>query len=201
MTEKQENMTQGADGLSQPAPDEALSRDEEVASAPFVAGGESRTTEDLASLQARAAKADANWAIYLRTRADLENFRKRVTRERQEAARFASLGLVEKLLPVLDNFEMAISAANQGGDASRDSVLQGVTMVQSQLKGILSEVGVQEIEAAGQVFDPALHEAVAHQEAAEVPEGCVLQQIRKGYRLHDRLVRPASVIVAKKPAA
>jgi len=162
---------------------------------------DNRDSDNRTELESKAAKADEHWSLYLRARADLENYRKRVTRERQEALRYAHLALVERLLPVLDSFEMAIAAANQGGDASRDSILQGVAMVQGQLKTALSEVGVQEVEAAGQIFDPALHEAVAHQESQEVAEGHVLQQLRKGYRLHDRLVRPATVIVAKKPAA
>ena len=85
-------------------------------------------------------------------------------------------------------------------DEKVSSLQSGVTMIQPQFKTVLAEAGLEEIDASGKPFDPALHEAVSQQETAEVPEGHVLQQIRKGYKLHDRLLRPATVIVAKKPA-
>ena len=157
--------------------------------------------DDPETLRARAAKADQHWDLYLRTRAELDNYRRRATRERQEAVRYASLGLIEKLLPVLDSFDMAMAAAQGGATATLESLQQGIAMVQAQLKTILAEVGVREIDAQGQPFDPNVHEAVGHHESAEVADGHVLQQIRKGYQLHDRLVRPATVVVAKLPGA
>ncbi|MEC8927779.1 MAG: nucleotide exchange factor GrpE [Verrucomicrobiota bacterium] len=131
----------------------------------------------------------------LRVTADLDNYRKRAQREKEEARQFASQGLLEKLLPVLDNFEMAKDAAKDADPAVRD----GVEMILGQLKGVLTESGVKEVDALGQQFDPALHEAVSQEETAEATEGTVVKQLRKGYRLHERLVRPASVIVAKAP--
>jgi len=157
--------------------------------------------EDLQALQDKAAKADANWDLYLRERAELENYRRRATRERQDAVRYAGLNVVEKLLPVLDSFEKAIEASRQSDAPSLASLQEGVALVQSQLKSVLVEIGLQEVDASGQVFDPNLHEAVAHQESAEIADGHVLHQIRKGYKLHDRLVRPATVVVAKAPAS
>ena len=161
------------------------------------------TPGQLEELKARAAKADEHWDRLLRTAADLENFKKRAARERSEAAQFANAALLQKLLPVLDHFEMAQSAAQTaevppGGVASLQA---GVAMIQQQLKSILAETGLEEIDAAGKPFDPMLHEAVSQLESKDVPEGQVLQQIRKGYKLRDRLLRPAAVIVAKKPAA
>ena len=158
------------------------------------------TPEQLEELQARAAKADENWERLLRTTADVDNFKKRAARERQDAARYANESLVQKLIPILDNFEMALAATQAGAAANAQSLADGVAMILQQFKSTLAEAGVEEVEAAGKPFDPNLHEAVSQQESAEVPEGQVLQQLRKGYRLRERLLRPATVIVAKPPA-
>jgi len=161
------------------------------------------TPEQLADLKARAAKADEHWDRLLRTAADFENFKKRAARERHESAQSATAALIHKLLPVLDHFEMAQAATQnaqvpQGGMAA---LQDGIAMIQQQLKGILAETGLEEVDANGQVFDPMLHEAVSQLETADTPEGHVVQQIRMGYKLRDRLLRPATVVVAKKPAA
>lgn len=156
--------------------------------------------EQLQDLQQRAAKADEHWDRLLRVTADFDNFRKRVAREKQEAIKYANEGLLEKLIPVLDNFEMALTAAKAAPatDGSQ-SVVAGVTMIQQQLKAALTDCGLEEIDAAGQAFDPNFHEAVSQLPSAEVPEGHVLQQLRKGYKLKERLLRPATVVVASKP--
>ena len=159
------------------------------------------TTEQLEDLKARAAKADENWERYVRNVADFDNFKKRAARERQDAARFANESLLQKLIPVLDNFEMALAAAQSGSNATAQSLTAGVAMIQQQLKAALVEFGVEEVDAAGKPFDPMVHEAVSQQESADVPEGCVLQQLRKGYKLRERLLRPATVVVAKAPAS
>lgn len=159
------------------------------------------TPEQIEDLQTRAAKADENWDRLLRTTADFDNFKKRAARERQEAARFANESLIQKLLPVLDNFEMALAAAQTGQAANVESLSAGVVMIQQQLKAALAEFGVEEVDATGKPFDPNVHEAVSQQESAEVAEGHVLQQLRKGYKLRDRLLRPATVVVARSPAA
>jgi molecular chaperone GrpE len=156
------------------------------------------TLEQLAEFQSRADKAEKNW---VQTAADFENFKKRAAREKTEATQFANVSLVQKLLPVLDNFEMAQAAAETSHAHKLASLQAGVAMVQQQLKSILAETGLEEIDANGKTFDPNLHEAVSQTETADAPEGTVVQQIRKGYKLRDRLLRPASVIVAKKPAS
>ena len=91
--------------------------------------------------------------------------------------------------------------ANQAQDNSADSLKAGVAMIAEQLKSLLVDSGLEEIDAAGKAFDPNFHEAVSQQETADVPEGQVVQQLRKGYKLKERLIRPATVIVAKKPTA
>ena len=161
------------------------------------------TAAQLADLKARAAKADENWDRLLRTAADFENFKKRAARERQEAAQSAAAALIHKLLPVLDHFEMAQAAAQnaQAPQSAMSALQDGISMIQQQLKGILAETGLEEVDANGQPFDPMLHEAVSQFETADTPEGHVVQQIRKGYKIRERLLRPATVVVAKKPDA
>ncbi len=161
------------------------------------------TREQLTELKARAAKADEHWDRLLRTAADFENFKKRAARERHDAAQSATAALVNKLLPVLDHFEMAQAAAHnaQAPQSGTAALQDGITMIQQQLKSILAETGLEEVDASDRPFDPTLHEAVSQLETADAPEGQVVQQIRKGYKLRDRLLRPATVVVAKKPAA
>ena len=166
---------------------------------------EQRLTEDIQQLQAQAAKADEYRDQLLRTAADLDNYKKRAAREKQEASKYANESLLKKLIPVLDNFDMAFAAVSsaQGETASSantDSLQQGVSMIQQQLRQALAEAGLEEINAAGQPFDPNYHEAVSQQESAEVPEGHVVQQLRKGFKLRERLLRPATVVVAKAPS-
>jgi molecular chaperone GrpE len=165
--------------------------------------------EQIEDLKTRAAKADENWDRLLRTTADFENFKKRAAREKIESAQYATFSLLQKLLPILDNFEMALAAAKTataprpGAAAAEDnrlgSMQSGVLMIQQQLKSALVETGLEEIDATGKPFDPNFHEAISQQESATVPDGHVLQQMRKGYKFKDRLLRPATVVVAKKP--
>ena len=151
-------------------------------------------------LEAKAAKADEHWDRLLRTTAEFDNFRKRAAREKDEAVRYANQKLMERLLPVLDSFDMAVTAASaQNGDTTA-SLREGIQLVLQQFKTVLTEAGLEEIDAHGKPFDPNLHEAVSQMETDEVEEGHVAQQLRKGYRLRDRLVRPSSVVVARKPA-
>ncbi len=161
---------------------------------------EALTSAQIEELQSRAAKADENWDRLLRATADFENFKKRASRDRDDAIKYANESLLKKLVSVLDNFDMALAASqNQAG--APESLQTGVAMIQQQLRGVLVDSGLEEVDATGKVFDPNWHEAVSQQESAEVPEGQVLQQLRKGYKLRDRLIRPATVIVAKKPSA
>ena len=159
------------------------------------------TPEQIEEFKSRAAKADENWDRLLRTTADLDNFKKRAAREKAEAAQYAAFSLLQKILPVLDNFEMALAAAQNAQGDKLASFQSGVTMIQQQLKSAIAESGLEEIDATDKDFDPTLHEAISQQESADVPEGRVLQQVRKGYKLKERLLRPATVIVAKAPAA
>jgi molecular chaperone GrpE len=157
--------------------------------------------EQLSELKERAAKADEHWERLLRTSADFDNFKKRAAREKQDAIKFANESLLQKLIPVLDNFDMALAATQTSGKGDAVQSLQtGVNMIYQQLKSALTEAGLEELDATDKPFDPNVHEAVSQQETADVPEGQVVQQLRKGYKFRDRLLRPATVVVAKHPA-
>ncbi len=166
-----------------------------------IAPGTTLTAEEITALKLQAAKATEHWDSLLRTTADFDNFKKRAARERQEAIKYANEGLLQKLIPILDNFDMALAAAANAKEGAAQSLQTGVNMILSQFRNALTETGLEEIDAAGKAFDPNFHEAVSQQETADVPDGQVVQQLRKGYKLRDRLLRPATVIVAKKPAA
>ena len=157
--------------------------------------------EAIAELQTLAAKGREHWEMLLRTTADFDNFKKRAARERQDAVKFANESLLQKLIPILDTFDMALSAAANAKEGTAQSLQTGVSMILSQFRSVLTEAGLEEIDATGKPFDPNFHEAVSQQESADVAEGHVLQQLRRGYKLKDRLLRPATVIVAKKPSA
>ncbi|KAB2647753.1 MAG: nucleotide exchange factor GrpE [Verrucomicrobia bacterium] len=165
---------------------------------PALAPSETLSAEAIEELKTRAAKADEHWERLLRTTADFDNFKKRAAREKQDALRYATESLISKIIPVLDNFEMALTAAQNSSTEGLKSLQDGVTMIQSQLKSALSDSGLEEVDATGKPFDPNIHEAVSQQESDDVPEGHVMQQLRKGYKIRERLLRPATVVVAKK---
>jgi molecular chaperone GrpE len=156
------------------------------------------TPELIDQLKERAGKADEYRERLLREAADFENYKKRATRERQDSITYANENLLQKLIPILDTFEMALAAATSDA-AGAHSLQTGVQMIYNQLKSTLAEAGLEEVDARGKLFDPNIHEAVSEQHSKEVPEGHVSQQIRKGYKFRNRLVRPAGVIVAKAP--
>jgi molecular chaperone GrpE len=131
----------------------------------------------------------------LRATADLDNYRKRVSRERDESIKYANTAYLERLIPILDNFELGLQAARNVPEAG--PILDGLAMVYKQLQDFLANSGVETIDATGQTFDPNLHEALAQEENHQIPEGKVIRQVRKGYRLRDRLLRPANVVVSK----
>lgn len=131
----------------------------------------------------------------LRAAADLENYRKRMIREKEEAIRFANAGLLERILPILDNFQLGLDAA--ASDTAAQGIVSGFSMVHRQLGDFLVSSGLKPIEAVGQPFDPKLHEALGHEADPSQADGIVLRQTRRGYRLADRLIRPSSVIVNK----
>lgn len=135
--------------------------------------------------------------LALRSQADFENYKKRSAREKEEAIRYANSSLLEKLIAIVDNFELGLEAARAEGEKS--PVFMGMSMVLKQLMDFLADSGLQPIDATGKKFDPNLHEAIAHEANAEIPEGTVVRQTRRGYRMKDRLLRPSSVVVSSGP--
>lgn len=135
----------------------------------------------------------------LRLQAELENYRKRVRREMDDERRYAQLPLLKELLPVIDNIGRALQAAEKKTDNS--GLLEGVKLVAQQLDGVLARHHCKRIEALNQPFDPHLHEAILQQPSADHPAGTVLNVTQEGYQLHDRVVRPAQVIVSAAPPA
>jgi len=156
-----------------------------------------RAEETAADAQTADAIAEAaKWKdLALRTQAELDNYRKRVARERDEDYKRTQAGLLERLLPVLDNFELGMMEVRKGDPKS--PIVVGMEMIERQLKEFMSGSGVEMIEAVGAKFDPNLHEAVSQEEDASAPEGTVIRQLRRGFRLRDRLLRAAMVVVSK----
>ncbi len=132
--------------------------------------------------------------LALRSQADFDNYKKRAAREKEEAIKYANASLLERLIAIVDNFELGLTAARGEGEGS--PIYSGMSMVFKQLSDFLADNGLQPIDAEGQKFDPNLHEAIAHEPSANVPEGTVIRQTRRGYKLKDRLLRPSSVVVS-----
>lgn len=183
------------------ADDDSKPRDPDVASPGDAGGGDQtpeqrleRLTTDLADKTAEAAR---NWDLYLRERAETENFKKRMLRERSEALRFALEPLIRDLLPVIDNLERAVDHADAGGNGQ--PLLEGVRLVLKSALDVLERHGIRRIDATGEPFDPTRHEAVAQVADAQRKPNQVVQQFEPGYSLHDRLIRAAKVSVSSQP--
>lgn len=183
-----------------PAPDAAATKPADAKSAPTPEAAKPALAPSADELLAAArAEAVANQERYLRAVADMENFRKRTLREKDELRQFAAANVVEDLIPILDNLSLGLAAAKQqSGDAK--SIVDGVGMVLEQFKSALGRHGLKEINPVGAAFDPHQHECIAHQPDAKVAEEKVISVVRLGYSLNGRLVRPASVIVSSGPA-
>jgi len=128
----------------------------------------------------------------------LENFRKRTAREKDELRQFAAAGVVEDIIPILDNLCLGLGAAKQQTDVK--AIVDGINLVLEQFKSMLARHGLKEVNPLGQPFDPNLHDCISHQPSADIPEEKVSQVVRLGYTLNGRLLRPASVVVSSGPA-
>jgi molecular chaperone GrpE len=172
--------------------------DEKKRSVPFVekSPAEQDDGEDpMAGLQA---DLDRFRDLAARSQADFENYKKRCAREKDEAIKYSNAALLEKLVSIVDNFELGLAAAR--GEGEKSPIYSGMSLVRKQLNDFLAENGLQPIEAVGQRFDPNLHEAIAHEPSNAVPEGMVIRQTRRGYRFKDRLLRPSGVVVSSGSA-
>ena len=163
------------------------------------AGGAAQEELEAALVEAQRELAEAK-DRHLRLAADFENSRRRGLREREEAQLFGHQNVVKELLPSVDSLERAIDHARQGGEGSQGGLLEGVELVLREIFAVLARHGVVPIEAQGQPFDPALHEALAQLPDGTVPANTVVQVFQPGYQLRGRLLRAARVVVSKPPA-
>ena len=170
-------------------------KDTHLPKAPEGRREEYETEDPMAGLQA---DLDRFRDLALRSQADFENYKKRCAREKEDAIKYANNSLLQRLVAIIDNFELGLAAAKEQGQQS--PIYSGMVLVQKQLNDLLAENGLQSIEAEGKPFDPNLHEAIAHEPSDAVPEGTVLRQVSRGYRIKDRLLRAAKVVVSSGPA-
>jgi len=178
-------------------PEQAAAESEKAEEAP--PDKEKSAEERVAELEAKLAEVQAQAEDYLdqwrRTAAEFANYRKRQEREQEEFIKQANANLISKLLPVLDDFDLAFEHLPE--DVAKSSWVEGFALIHRKLQNILEQEGVTPIEAVGQPFDPTLHEAVSHEESDEVESGHIIAEVRKGYRMGDKVLRPALVRVAK----
>ncbi len=176
------------DEALQQEPQEQVNEDEAAGSA---AEGGAALSGELAKLQAENEEYQQR---LLRAQADFDNFRRRTLKEKEELGKYASAKLITELLPVIDNFERAISSAGESADTS--SYAKGVEMIFRQLEGVLKAEGLTAMEAEGTPFNPEFHQAIMQVESEEYEEGTVVEVVQKGYLLKDKVLRPAMVKVS-----
>lgn len=188
------------------APDDRLQEAETRAAelAARLAQSEARLSEAEAELEQARAKlqeVEARAVEYLdgwrRAQADLENFRRRVERDRDELAKFAAEKLVLRLLPVVDNLDLAVAAAEQANEVA--AVRDGIALIRKQFLEVLQKEGVEPIDAANREFDPTFHEAVLRIDSDEYPDNTVVEELRKGYTMHGKVIRATMCKVSRRP--
>lgn len=177
------------DGSSESGPD---SQADAALDADASASADEAMPDELEQLSAQAAEYLDGWQ---RARAELANYKKRVERERKDAYKRAAGDILSQFLDVVDDFERALK--DLPAEEETASWVQGIELVHRKMKAILDSYGIEPIDAAGQPFDPNLHEAISHEETDLVPEGYVIDVVKQGYRMGDRILRAATVRVAK----
>jgi molecular chaperone GrpE len=148
------------------------------------------------ALAAKEAEAATNWDKYLRERADLENYRRRVQKDKEDLQKYGNECLLVEILPVMDNMERALEHVSE---ESLSAVIEGVNLTRSMLLAVLKKFGVEPVNAKGSTFDPAFHQAMYRVESADAAPNTVVEEFQKGYVLNDRLLRPAMVSVSAAP--
>ncbi len=181
-----------------PVTEEEILEDAPPAAEAETAPSEEKEVEpviELTPLEAAQEEASKWRDLAMRATADLENYRKRMVKEKSDAVKFANADLLRGLLPVLDNFSWGLDAARAESESS--PIFQGMSMVHKQIEDFLAAEGVETLITEGGIeFDPNAHDAVSQEASDTIPEGTIINQTRKGYRLKDRLLRPAAVIVS-----
>ena len=191
---KEENVV--AEEESRKSPEEVL-EDTEDNGAVTESSEADAASDDAVDYQSEALH---NKDLYLRALADLENYRKRAQREKEDAIRYANSNLLREMIPVIDNLERAVEHANDGDDQDQ-GLLEGVQMTLEQFRKVLEGFGVKIIESLGQPFNPEFHQAMGEMVTSEHPPHAVAQEMQKAYTLNGRLLRPALVMIARAPEA
>ena len=189
------NPAADADGISENDLASELSTADAAESAPEAETGD-ELSELKAQLEQASAKADENMDLALRTRAEMENLRKRQSRELENAHKYALDKMAEELLPVRDTLELGVAAAAEE-QADLSKVVEGTELTLKMLTQALEKFNILEVNPVGDKFDPDLHQAISVQEGTDKPANTVLNVMQKGYTLNDRLLRPAMVVLAK----
>ena len=186
-TEGEKSLGNGADGNQKPKVEPADS-------------GQSIESEEIrelnSKLEVKTAEAEENYDRLLRVSAEFENYKKRTAREMADFKKFANQSLLRELLPIIDNLELAIKAAAEAPDGKDPCLLDGVALTRKEILKVFENFHVEPIDALGKPFDPNFHEAVMREESDEHPENTVVNELQKGYLMHDRLLRPSMVVVA-----
>lgn len=184
------------------ARDEDLPDSEPEPEAETGAAQEAPTEVDQLKKEVAEARAEAaeTYDRLLRLSAEFENYKKRMQRQAEDHRKYANESIIKDLLSVVDNLERAVNASQQSGSEADACMLEGLEMTLNEIRKVLKKYHVEPVEAVGQPFDPTYHEAVMQQPSEDHPDNTVIQEMQKGYMLHDRLIRPAMVVVAKAPA-
>ena len=148
-----------------------------------------------AKFEAKKEEAEETYERLLRVSAEFENYKKRAAREMDEFRKYANQSLLKEMLSVVDNLELAINSSNDG-EKTDQSLIKGLNLTLNEILKVFEKFNVTPIEARGKTFDPAFHEAVMREETDDYPENTVISEFQKGYLIHDRLLRPAMVVVA-----
>ncbi len=184
---------------SVPAPDERDNRTGETAKNDSVTPAD--PLQELADrLAAKEKEAKEAYDRLLRVSADYENYKKRSAREKEEFRKFANQSLLKEMLSVVDNLELAINSSNEGQRTDK-KLIEGLNLTLNEMLRVFEKFNVTAIAAKGEIFDPTFHEAVMREETDDYPENTVISEFQKGYLIHDRLLRPAMVVVAVPTSA
>ncbi len=193
---EEENLKREKGPCGQDGPEENAEAD--VLNEPQAAEGgvEELSADEIREMSARAAERDEFYDKFLRARAELENYRKRMQREKENIRDFAVIDLARALLPVLDDLDRALNAPRDNRHVKH--FLKGIKLIEAQLFKVLEDKGVKPVKALGEIFDPNLHEAVTVDAKSDKPDNTVVEELQRGYIYKDKIVRPAKVKVAKK---
>ena len=193
-SESQENSTEGVNSHVVGSGDNQKPKIDPVDTAQ---NPESEVVKDLRSkLETKTGEAEENYDRLLRVSAEFENYKKRTAREMVDFQKYANQSLLRELLPIIDNLELAIKAAAEAADSTDACLLDGVELTRKEILKVFENFHVEPIDALGKPFDPNFHEAVMREESEEHPENTVVNELQKGYLMHDRLLRPSMVVVA-----